>query len=195
VTDPAYIEDRPLVPRPIEINVLASAEALHWARNVAVKAGADPHNFRAMMWCALTEAAQTERMLPANGPRGFSSGWPDCWQTPGEITGAYNDRNTERREAERDRRAFDQDLYHAPQRIRGPSAAAVSRYETVASWLRLCRALDKRRAIRLVWYRAHGRPYGWISQEDGRPPKLLRHERARQVVLIEGALKKRLGQG
>ena len=192
MSEPAY-DERPLIPRPVEINALASAQALRWAQRLAIQAGADPHDFRSVMWVCFTDAARTERTLPTPGPRGYSSGWPDCWQTPGEIAGAYNDRFSEMRTSEAQGRQFDDELYRPKERPEPARSAMISRYEAVTSWLRLCHADDKRRAINLVWWRAHGRPYGWISRQDGRPPKRLRHERARQVVIIETALRKNRG--
>lgn len=192
MSERAY-DERPLVPRPIGINIADTAQALRWARAVAIQAGEDPDNFRTVLTICLTSAARTERQLPTPGPRGFTSGWPDCWSTESEIVGAYNDRLTEMREAASARREFDDDLYRPKPSPEAPRSADITRYETITSWLRLCHAEDKRRAIALVWWRAHGRPYGWISQRDGRPPKRLRHERSRQLTIIEEGLRKKIG--
>lgn len=191
MTAPAYDvkEERP---RKVEIDLRASEAALRHGQALAIKAGCDPLKLREVIWALLVDAARTERAFAKPGPTGYVSGWPDCWDTPGEIAGAYNDRYAEKRAAESAKVQFDEQLYRPIERSQAPRAAEVSRYETVTTWLRFCHGFEKRRVIRILWWRAHGRPYGWISQADGQPVRRIREIRAEQLVRIETGLKKSL---
>lgn len=180
-------------PKAVEIDLRASEAALRHGQELAKAAGCDPAKLREVIWALMVDAARTERAFARPGPTGFASGWPDCWQTPGEIVGAYNDRNSERRAAETAKIQFDDDLYRGSERAEAPRAAEVSRYEAVTTWLRFCHGFEKRRVIRIVWWRAHGRPYPWISRQDGQPVRRVREIRAEQLEKIEAGIKKRLG--
>jgi len=192
MTEPAY-DQKPELPRQVEIDWRGSEAALRHGRSQARQAGADPENCRSVVWGCLTDAARVERSLARPGPIGFVSGWPDCWSVESEIIGAYNDRLAERRSSEAKSTQFDDELYRGIQRLNPPRAAEVSRYEAVTTWLRFCHGFDKRRCIRIVWWRAHGRGYPWISQQDGLSVRRVREVRAEQLDrIVAGLSSKRL---
>lgn len=184
---------KPIAPRRVSIDIRASEAALRHAQKVARQAGADADNLRSVVWASLVDAARTERSLARPGPTGYVSGWPDVWQTDGEIVAAYNDRFAERRRAGENGIKFDDELYRGAARAPYPTAAQVSRYEAVTTWLRFCHAREKVRAIRIVWWRAHGRSPIWISRQDGQAVRRIREIRAEQLAHIANGLVRAIG--
>lgn len=82
------------------------------------------------------EAADTMRSLPAAGPAGYGSGWPEIVQSASDMMQAMNDEKTEEREAQAERREARRVYEQAPPMRPRPNAAALKRFLLVTDWLR-----------------------------------------------------------
>lgn len=109
---------------------------------------AEPPDLRDVIWELVAEACRTMRALNAGRPREYGGAWPEIVLLASELVGAYNERATERREAEKEGRL--RVGYDAPADAPAqPSAAALARFLDVVGWLRFIPARDGQKARRM----------------------------------------------
>lgn len=151
-----------------DLNPIVIADALAAGARRWTMQHEEPPEMRDKIWCLLEEAAETMRTLPSGRPMAFSSAWPEFVLSLSEIGGFENMSYEERRNAMREERSVDKDLYTRGSKMRaGASAGALMRFIEVTDWLRFIPAkTNKALRMRLMLALAGGLSPTRASRSD-----------------------------
>ena len=168
-------EERPVY---TELDPIRTPEALLYGLQICQSCDYDRAGLTDVIWTLFVEAARTERAIVRPGPAGFNSGYPAIIHLPSEIFEARLERLKDKMP----------EYENTAPRIQ-PTAAQFSRYEEVSRWLRFCHYPDKKKAMRVLWFRAQNKPYPWISEHEGWKIGMIRKVKSQQLAIIAGRIK------